>query len=487
MKILLVDDDKAWSNSLKDDLEDLGFEVIYEADADKALEQIREHHPDVVLLDILFHGENKGKPTFDTIRKMQNAPPVIILTSTMVDTSYKREDYPGLALDYPKGALKPNDPQTYKIFGDKIKGVVEGAGDIDKYIKKFEEIGIVVGKSEAMRDVCRIILKASGTKATVLITGETGTGKELVARAIHEFSDRSDKPFIAINCAAIPDNLIESELFGHEKGAFTGANNLKRGKFELANTGTIFLDEIGEMPTHLQVKLLRVLQENEVERLGATSTIHIDIRVISATNIDILSAISNGKFRDDLYRRLDVIRIHMPPLRERKKDIDVLTKYFISKLKNELNKPVMQDTIRSDVKDMLENYNWPRNVGELKTAIERAMVMCDTAILMPEHFSFGEIRKNKEVSYDVEKLVDRCMTEKEFGFNDIKKMIPIKSEPMEDILEGICRRCYEEKGGLTQELLIDILKLETRANVQRVLGEHGISTTELKKTYRAKT
>ena len=241
------------------------------------------------------------------------------------------------------------------------------------------------------------------------------------------------------------------------------------------------------MPKHLKVKLLRVLQENEIERIGATSTIHIDIRVISATNIDIPSAIANGKFRDDLFRRLDVIRIHMPPLRERKEDIEVFTKYFIKKFKNELNRPDMLDTIRPDVKEMLENYNWPRNIGELETTIKRAMVMCETAILMPDHFSFGETQKNNEVFYDKQKLADRCMNEKDFGFNDIKKMVPIKSEAMIEILKEICQQCIREKGDLTQDLLVDILKLETRANVQRVLGDHEISTTELKQQYKKKT
>ncbi|WP_297887852.1 sigma 54-interacting transcriptional regulator [Sulfurihydrogenibium sp.] len=230
----------------------------------------------------------------------------------------------------------------------------------------------IIGKSKQILEIIDTIKKISNTSATVLLTGESGVGKEIFAKAIHNLSERSDKPFIKINCAAIPENLLESELFGYEKGAFTGANSTKKGKFELANGGTIFLDEIGDMPLLLQAKILRVLQEKEIERLGSTKPISIDVRIIAATNKNLEKMVYEGTFREDLYYRLNVISIHIPPLRERKEDIPLLIYYFLEKFNKMYGKNL---TISKELLEYLQNYDWPGNVRQLQNTIERMVIL----------------------------------------------------------------------------------------------------------------
>ena len=240
----------------------------------------------------------------------------------------------------------------------------------------------MVGESRPMREVYQFIARVAPTSSTVLITGESGTGKELAARAIHQNSPRKSKAFVAVNCAALTETLLESELFGHEKGAFTGALVQKKGKLEIADGGTLFLDEIGEMPTLLQAKLLRVLQEREYERVGGTRTLHIDIRLITATNRDLEEAIRQGTFRQDLYYRLNVVSIQMPSLRERREDIPLLASYFVQKYSDRCNRRVTG--ISSEARARLMNYDWPGNVRELENAIERAIVLGTTELILPE-------------------------------------------------------------------------------------------------------
>jgi len=240
----------------------------------------------------------------------------------------------------------------------------------------------MIGESAAMQKVYRFIEKVARTDATVLIRGESGTGKELVANAVHENSARADKSFIAINCAALTETLLESELFGHERGAFTGATAPKKGKFELADEGTIFLDEVGEMSLVTQVKLLRVLQERRFERVGGTRSIKVDVRVIAATNRDLESEIKNGNFRADLYYRLNVVELTMPPLRERREDIPLLSDYFVSKYSLKCNRKVTG--ISKEARTLLTNYDFPGNVRELENAVERAVVLGNSELILPE-------------------------------------------------------------------------------------------------------
>ena len=236
----------------------------------------------------------------------------------------------------------------------------------------------IIGKSKKILELVDIIKQVSKTPATVLLTGESGVGKEVFARAIHNLSDRADKPFIKINCAAIPEDLLESELFGYEKGAFTGAHTQKKGKFELANGGTIFLDEIGDMPLLLQSKLLRVLQEKEIERLGGSKPIKVDVRIIAATNKDLEKMVYEGTFREDLYYRLNVVHIKIPPLRERKEDIPVLVFYFLNKFNKMYNKNL---TISKELLDVFINYSWPGNVRQLQNTIERMVILSKSKVL----------------------------------------------------------------------------------------------------------
>src|SRR5207244_2872332 len=235
---------------------------------------------------------------------------------------------------------------------------------------QFENI---IGRSPAMQEIFATITRVAGTRATVLLAGESGVGKDMIARAIHHNSPRKDKPFVKINCTAIPENLMESELFGYERGAFTGANTSKPGKFEQANTGTVMLDEIGDVPAAVQVKLLRVLLEREFERLGSNKTQHTDVRVVAATNVDLRAALEQGTFREDLYYRLNVLPIDIPPLRERKEDIPFLAEFFVKKLAKDLGSPV--EGISDGAIQKLLEYYWPGNVRELENVIERSIVL----------------------------------------------------------------------------------------------------------------
>ncbi len=251
--------------------------------------------------------------------------------------------------------------------------------------KKFHPVNII-GESKRMTDVYSSIDLVSTTKATVMLRGESGTGKELVARAVHYHSDRADKPFIKVSCAALPETLLESEFFGYEKGAFTGAAAMKRGRFELAHTGTLFLDEIGDIPLSTQVKLLRVLQEKEFERLGGVETIRVDIRLIAATNKNLEREIQQGRFREDLYYRLNVIPIFLPSLRERKEDLPLLVQHFLGKANQENGKQVKR--VSDEAWEYIMNYSWPGNVREMENAIERAVIMCKSEVIGREHFPF---------------------------------------------------------------------------------------------------
>jgi len=278
--------------------------------------------------------------------------------------------------------------------------------DLRQELKSIYGPQNIVGDHPGMRKVIELIHQVAGTKATVLIKGESGTGKELVARAIHYESDRSSKPFVVINCAAIPSNLLESELFGHEKGAFTGAVKAKRGRLELADKGTLFLDEIGEMPRELQVKILRVLEEQKFQRVGGTQDVEVDNRIIAATNKDLKQAVEAEAFRDDLYYRLNVFTIPIPPLRERKEDIPLLVEHFLAKHREAFKKKV--GGVSEPALQRLMNYSWPGNVRELENALVRALVLCHSDCLeiedLPEEFSDEEKGQGAKAPVDKEEL-----------------------------------------------------------------------------------
>jgi DNA-binding NtrC family response regulator len=371
--VVVIDDEYLQCEILKTILQDSGYEVYTATSAEDGLELIKRFNPHVVITDLKMKGMS-GLELLESISKEQIRTAVIIMTafgtiSSAVDAIKKG------AFDY---LTKPLDKDLLLIT---VKNTIERLDLINENdrLKKelFERFKIdgIIGESKAMKDVLEVIKKVTPTHVTVLIIGESGTGKELIARAIHYNSPRKTYPFIAINCAAIPESLIESELFGYEAGAFTGATQRKMGLFELANRGTLFLDEIGEMPLLTQTKLLRVIQDKEIRRIGGKDNIKIDVRIVAATNKDLEREVREGRFREDLYYRLRVVTVELPPLRNRKEDIPSLVHDFINRYNREFGK--MIKGITESVMDAFKNYHWPGNIRQLESVIERAVLMCD--------------------------------------------------------------------------------------------------------------
>ncbi|KPU27294.1 transcriptional regulator [Caloranaerobacter sp. TR13] len=368
-RILIADDEKNMIWALKRALSKEGYDIITAENGRKAVEVFIEKEPSLVLLDLKMP-EMDGIEALRRIKEYNSKIPVIILTAHGTTQTAVEAMKIG-ALDY---ISKPFDIDELKIV---IKKALDykNLNDEVNYLKEKikENTGTIIYKSSKMEAVLDIVHKVAPTDATVLILGESGTGKELIANAIHEYSKRKNGPFIKINCAALPESLLESELFGYEKGAFTGATSRKLGKFDRAQGGTIFLDEIGEISPAMQVKLLRVLQEKEFERVGGAQTIKIDTRIIAATNRDLRKMVEENKFREDLYYRLNVIPLYIPPLRDRKEDIPVLIDYFIEKYSRQMGKRKMR--ISKKVLDKFIQYDWKGNIRELQNVIERCVIL----------------------------------------------------------------------------------------------------------------
>jgi DNA-binding NtrC family response regulator len=368
-RILIVEDEDKLRRILELQLTGAGFDTEKAASAEEALGLI--DRADLVLTDLKLPSMT-GIEMLQLIRRQDSAVPVIVMTAFGTVESAVEAMKAGAA-DF---LLKP-------FSLDHLTTIVNKALEVrdlrDENRRLKEELGHryqwdnIIGRSRAMQEIFSTIMRVGPSRATVLLAGESGVGKDLIARALHFHSPRKDKPFVKINCTALPENLMESELFGYEKGAFTGANVSKPGKFEQANTGTVMLDEIGDVPGSIQVKLLRVLQEREFERLGSNKTVHIDVRVIAATNKDLRAALEDGTFREDLYYRLNVVPIEIPPLRERKEDIPWLAKHFVEKLSGENGGRVSGMTDAALEKMM--QYSWPGNVRELENVVERSLVM----------------------------------------------------------------------------------------------------------------
>jgi DNA-binding NtrC family response regulator len=370
-RILVVDDESAMRESLKDWLMEDDYEVGLAASGQEAIKMAKEHRWDVVLLDLKMPGMD-GLETLQRLKEVHQDAEIIMMTAyATVDTAVQAMKEG--AFDY---LVKPFDPDEVELI---IKRIVSHRELVLENIllrKKLEEryqYDEIIGKSDAMQEIFDMISKIAPTDSTVLITGESGTGKELIAQAIHGNSNRCYMPFVAVSCGALPESLLESELFGYEKGAFTGAEHTKRGRFEMADKGTLFLDEIGDISLKTQVDLLRVLQQKEISRLGSEDIIEVDVRILAATNRDLKKAIEESRFREDLYYRLNVISIHVPPLRERKEDIPLLVDSFIKKCCLEMNREevgISPSAIR-----LLMDYDWPGNVRELENIVERALVV----------------------------------------------------------------------------------------------------------------
>jgi two-component system nitrogen regulation response regulator GlnG len=367
--ILVVDDDIQLRNSFDKLLTEEGHHVSTAPTGEVAIEMIRESSPDLVVTDVRLPGMN-GLETFKAIREMDPKIPVIVMTAFgTTDTAIEATKLG--AFEY---VLKPFEiPDVLTLINQAL--------EIGRFMRSRVEVGTaevgaateaIVGQSKPMQEVYKAIGRVAQTDATVLIRGESGTGKELVARAIYQHSLRADRPFLVINCVAIPETLLESELFGYEKGAFTGAVSRRLGKIQQAHGGTIFLDEIGDMPFSIQAKILRLLQERCIERLGGREAIPVDVRVIAATNRDLEAALAEGKFRDDLYYRLKVVTLRLPPLQERIEDIPLLADYFLARFAKDMG--IDNPGISDEAKNLLKNHAWQGNVRELSNSIQKALI-----------------------------------------------------------------------------------------------------------------
>jgi DNA-binding NtrC family response regulator len=385
--VLIVDDEPLQRDILNTILEDEGYETYTAPSGEEALKVIHKYHPEVILTDLKMEGMD-GIELIEAVPREPFEPSMIVMTahgtiSSAVDAMKKG------AFDY---LTKPLDKDSLILT---VKRAVERTDLLKENLQLHRElydrfrIEGIVGKSGKMRDAVEIMQKVSASSATVLVMGESGTGKELVARAIHYNSPRRSRSFTALNCASIPENLFESELFGYEPGAFTGAASRRIGLFEATNGGTLFLDEIGDLPQMMQSKLLRVLQDKEIRRLGGKDPIKIDVRIITATNKDLEKELAKGNFREDLYYRLKVVTIALPPLRERKEDIPDLADFFMRKYSGEFGKRVRQ--IEPAAVRALGEYNWPGNIRQLESAIERAVLMTDNDVIRLKDIK-GELR-----------------------------------------------------------------------------------------------
>lgn len=391
-KLLIIDDDESIKESLRITLSQVGYKVFVAEDAERGLEQFDRFHPDLIICDLKLPGMN-GIEFLKRVKSCNRYIPFIIITA-YEDSHSTIEAIQQGAYDYFE---KPLEVEKLKVT---VRRALEGrkisehlSVTISKDLDEYKLENSFIGKTPVMKEILKKIGKVSTNRVSILIQGESGTGKELITKVIHYSGITKTKPFIAVNCTALSESLLESELFGHVKGAFTGAVNEKKGKFELAGEGTIFLDEISEMSTNLQVKLLRVLQEKEFERVGGEETIKVDVRVIAATNKNLEREISEGRFRDDLYYRLNIVPILMPPLRERKDDIPYLVEHFLQKIGKELGKEKYK--FIDEAMQKMMDYHWPGNVRELENIVERSLVLTENKQISSKILPFGSSTANR--------------------------------------------------------------------------------------------
>ncbi|MBA7659074.1 Regulatory protein AtoC [subsurface metagenome] len=392
--ILVVDDEKHIREGLGRVLEMDGYKVFLASDGRQALEIINRDYIDLVLTDLKMPNLSGEELLRQTTSQYPNLP-VIILTGhgTIENAVTAMRDG---AYDY---LTKPINMDRFPLLVKRALSSRELTLQhraLQEELQRMSQFSNIIGKSEVMKKIFEVVKQVAPTKASVLITGDSGVGKEMIADALHYNSPRKDKPFIKVHCAALTETLLESELFGHEKGSFTGAVARKRGRFELAHRGTIFLDEIGEISQSVQIKLLRVLQDKTFERVGGEETLEVDVRIVAATHRDLKEEISNGNFREDLYYRLNVVNIHMPPLRERRDDIPLLMAAFLKEFSAENDKYI--EGIDPKARMILYNYPWPGNVRELRNSIESSIVMCKASIITPDDLP-PDIRTDSEANY----------------------------------------------------------------------------------------
>ncbi len=411
-RIIIAEDEKVQRDMLEGFLRGEGFAVDSVANGKEALKKLEEDSYDIALIDYKMP-EMDGFVTLKEIKRLYPDLPVVIMTAYgTIETavSCMKEG----AIDY---LTKPIQLEELLLIIQKVlerSNLIRENRDLKNRLKERYTFGNIIYASPKMEEVMSLVARVSTSHTTVLIRGESGTGKELIANAIHFSSPRSEKPFIKVNCSAIPETLLESELFGHEKGAFTGAMHKRIGRFEEANGGTIFLDEIGDLAPATQIKLLRILQEKEFQRLGSNTSIKVDVRVIAATHRNLEELMRKGLFREDLYYRLNVISINIPPLRERKEDIPLLIDYFMKKYSKENQKSVFD--ISKEARELLIRHSYPGNVRELENIIERAVVLCRGDIIttqdLPFHLSEGKTEEKTE-TFKMDKSLPEFLEEVE--------------------------------------------------------------------------
>jgi len=454
-KILIVDDEKNIVSSFKKILEDEGHDTFIASSAEEALKTAKSNIMDLVVMDIRMPGMS-GLEAFSKFKEIDSKIPIIIMTAFgTTDTAIE-----AMRLGAYEYIIKPFDiPQMKKL----IEKALEASRlmRIEVTYKPEEEAkgDRIIGSSGKMQQIYKLIGQVAASDVAVLLRGESGTGKELVARAVYHYSKRKDKPFLIMNSAAIPDTLLESELFGCEKGAFTDARERRIGKLEQCDGGTLFLDEVGDMPASTQAKMLRVLEDKSFERLGGNTTIKVNVRLITATNKNLERLIKEGKFREDLYYRLNAITISIPPLRERKEDIAQLAQYFLAKYARELSKEMTK--ISPEALIVLQNYEWSGNVRELENVIKKAIVLGHGKYLLPEYIAVSE-----EMSGGSEDLEDELR-------DVLAKIIESKSKLSgHSLYEGVIQ-------DIEKQLIIAILK-KTKGNQTQAARLLGISRPTLK-------
>ncbi|HZH15478.1 MAG TPA: sigma-54 dependent transcriptional regulator [Archangium sp.] len=458
-KILVIDDEANLRKVLAAMLRRDGFDVTVAADGEQGLAEFHKNGADIVVTDLVMPKAG-GMEVLRAVNAANPDVPVIIITAHgTVDSAV--EAIKAGAFDYITKPYEQAELSAVIAKAAKAHDVAQRSVRADAKAR-----AAIIGESPQLQDVFKIIDKVADTPSTVLINGESGTGKELIASALHGASSRRDKPFIKINCAAIPHNLLESELFGYERGAFTGAVTSKPGRFELADGGTLFLDEIGEIPVEMQVKLLRALQEGEFERVGGIKTTHVDVRLIAATNRDLQAEIEAGRFRKDLYYRLAVVPIVLPPLRERRADIPMLAGHFVEKYNRKLNKKI--ESISDDAMALLQAYNWPGNIRELENLIERVLLFADgpsiTAKDLPDPIRQGSGTPAPALS--------AAPLEASTGEGGLKDIVRMKAAELE---KDLITKALEETGGNVTRAA-KLLQI-SRKSLQTKMKEFGLRDT----------
>ena len=444
-RVLVVDDEENLRLVLKTLLRKHGYEVEVADSGEDALSKVDAFGPDVILTDVRMP-KMGGLDLLATLKAKQVAATVIVM-SAYGNMDLALEAMKAGAYDYVSKPFKPDEVVLALRKAEERELLRRENRALKAQIQQQAQFGSMLAKSAPMVEVFRTIGKIADFKTTVLISGESGVGKELVAKAIHSHGNRKGAPFVAINCGAIPENLLESELFGHKKGAFTDASSDRRGLFEEASTGTLFLDEIGELPLNLQVKLLRVLQEEHIRRLGDTRDVQVDVRIIAATHRDLAAEVKAGRFREDLYYRINVLPLHIPPLRDRREDIGLLIDHFLAR--NNVRLGTQIRGISAEGRKLLHEYAWPGNVRELENTIERAMVLCD-----------GEILDAQDLPERIRDALDPVQVQLASGELSIKKTMLA----VEQIL--IRRALQKTKGNRTRAA--EILELSHRALLYKI-------------------